>query len=71
MSTEEKSSAPPRDYPYLHDHLRALDEAGLLMTIDIPINKDTEIHPLMRWQFQGGIPESERDGYRESIDKVL
>jgi 4-hydroxy-3-polyprenylbenzoate decarboxylase len=55
-----KSPAPPRDYPDLHDHLRALDEAGLLMTVDIPINKDTEIHPLMRWQFQGGIAEADR-----------
>ena len=30
------------------------------MTIDIPINKDTEIHPLMRWQFRGGIEEKDR-----------
>ena len=55
-----KSPVPPRDYPDLHDHLRALDEAGLLMTVTIPINKDTEIHPLMRWQFQGGIPDADR-----------
>ena len=52
--------APPRDYPDLHDHLRALDKAGLLMTIDIPINKDTEIHPLMRWQFRGGLEDKDR-----------
>ena len=52
--------APPRDYPDLHDHLRALDDAGLLMTVDIPINKDTELHPLMRWQFVGGIEERDR-----------
>lgn len=54
------SSGPPRDYPDLHDHLRALDDAGLLQVIDIPINKDTEIHPLMRWQFVGGLEEKDR-----------
>ena len=30
------------------------------MTVDIPINKDTEIHPLMRWQFVGGVEERDR-----------
>ena len=54
------SKAPPRDYPDLHDHLRALDDAGLLITVDIPINKDTELHPLMRWQFVGGLEERDR-----------
>jgi 4-hydroxy-3-polyprenylbenzoate decarboxylase len=27
------------------------------------INKDTEMHPLVRWQFRGGIPESQRKGF--------
>src|SRR4051812_45199732 len=39
-------------------HLQALEEAGLLVRIDRPINKDTDLHPLARWQFQGGLPES-------------
>ena len=30
------------------------------MTVDIEINKDTEIHPLMRWQFRGGVEEKDR-----------
>ena len=62
-STFKKFENPPglpRNYPDLHDHLRALDEAGYLMTIDIPINKDTEIHPLMRWQYVGGVEENDR-----------
>jgi hypothetical protein len=42
------SNAPPRGYPDLHDHIRALDAAGLLVTVDRPINKDTEMHPLVR-----------------------
>src|ERR1700759_2913690 len=51
---------PPRAYPDLHDQIKALEEAGLLMRVDIPINKDTELHPLMRWQFRGGMDEKDR-----------
>ncbi|MEE2969584.1 MAG: hypothetical protein VX741_05570 [Pseudomonadota bacterium] len=58
MSTQPKS--PPRDYPDLHDHLKRLEQAGALMTVDMEINKDTEIHPLMRWQFRGGVEEKDR-----------
>ena len=49
-----------RKYADLHEHLKALEAAGLLITVDRPINKDTEMHPLVRWQFRGGIPERER-----------
>ena len=41
-------------------HLRDLEEQGLLRRIDRPINKDTELHPLVRWQFLGGMPADER-----------
>ena len=47
----------------LQDHLADLDAAGLLERIDHPINKDTELHPLVRWQFIGGIPEDERKAF--------
>ncbi len=50
-------------YPDLQEHLQALEEKGLLLRIRHPINKDTEIHPLVRWQFRGGIPESERKAF--------
>ncbi len=53
-----------RDYPDFHDHLAALEEAGLLTVIDAPVNKDTELHPLVRWQFRGGIPEEERKAFK-------
>ena len=56
-------SALKRAYPDLHDHIAALEEAGLLVRIDRPINKDTEMHPLVRWQFRGGIPEPERKAF--------
>ncbi len=50
--------ANPRDYPDLHQHILALARAGLLVVVDEPINKDTEMHPLVRWQYRGGIPEA-------------
>jgi 4-hydroxy-3-polyprenylbenzoate decarboxylase len=56
-------TAPARRYPDLHDHIRALDAAGLLVTVDRPINKDTEMHPLVRWQFRGGIEEKDRKAF--------
>jgi UbiD family decarboxylase len=59
----EESTAPARGYRDLQEHLAALDAAGLLVTIDQPVNKDTEMHPLVRWQFRGGIPESERKAF--------
>src|SRR6202049_4746845 len=55
--------APPRAYPDLHDHIAALEKAGQLIRVDRPINKDTEMHPLVRWQFRGGIPENERKAF--------
>src|SRR5580704_55435 len=54
---------PARGYPDLHDHLLALARAGLLVVVDEPINKDTAMHPLVRWQYRGGIPESERKAF--------
>ena len=57
------SAAPERAYADLHEHLRALDRAGLLITVDRAINKDTEMHPLVRWQFRGGIEEPDRKAF--------
>ncbi len=53
----------PRGYPDLHEHVLALAREGLLHVIDEPINKDTEMHPLVRWQYRGGIPEAERKAF--------
>ncbi len=41
----------------LQEHLADLEARGLLTRIDHPVNKDTELHPLVRLQFIGGIPE--------------
>ncbi len=56
--------APPtRNYRDLHEHLAELDRQGLLITVDRAINKDTELHPLVRWQFRGGIKEPDRKAF--------
>ena len=46
----------------LREHLKALDRAGLLVKIDESINKDTELMPLVRWQFRG-LAEEERRAF--------
>lgn len=66
MAARGKTGArrkPARRYPDLHDHLESLDKAGLLVTVERPINKDTEMHPLVRWQFRGGIEERDRKAF--------
>ncbi len=54
------SGGPRLDF---QEHLADLEAAGLLVRIDRPINKDTELHPLVRWQFIGGMPEDERRAF--------
>ncbi|MDB5644171.1 MAG: carboxylase [Hyphomicrobiales bacterium] len=61
--SDKPASGAARSYPDLHDHIARLDEAGLLYRIDHPVNKDTELHPLVRWQFRGGIPEANRRAF--------
>ncbi len=50
-------------YADLRAHLARLDAAGLLRRIDEPVCKDTQMHPLVRWQFRGGIPEADRKAF--------
>lgn len=52
-----------RRYPDLHDHLDRLDAEGLLVRVRRPIDKDSELHPLVRWQFRGGIDEPDRRAF--------
>ena len=59
----DQKSFDGKGYPDFQDHLKRLDEAGLLTTIDQPVNKDTEMHPLVRWQFRGGIAETDRKAF--------
>lgn len=55
-----KDTAAPIDF---QDHLRRLEERNLLTRIDRAIDKDSELHPLARWQFQGGIPAEDRKAF--------
>lgn len=63
MSTEAKLAAASRVSLDFQEHLAQLEAHGLLARIDRPINKDTELHPLVRLQFLGGIPEDERRAF--------
>src|ERR1700691_3135200 len=55
-----QADGPPMDF---QRHLAALEAEGLLTRIDRPIDKDTELHPLVRWQFQGGLREDQRRAF--------
>ena len=60
-----RNDAHVRRRPHLdfQDHLADLEANGLLLRVDRPINKDTELHPLVRWQFLGGVPEDKRRAF--------
>src|SRR3979409_1115146 len=64
-SAETTRSGAPKAPPRLdfQNHLADLEARGLLLRIDHPVNKDTELHPLVRLQFIGGIPETERRAF--------
>jgi 4-hydroxy-3-polyprenylbenzoate decarboxylase len=47
----------------LQTHLADLEKRGLLVRVDEPINKDTELHPLVRCQFVGGLAEHQRRAF--------
>lgn len=49
-------------YRDLREYLNALESGGKLRRISQPINKDTELYPLVRLQYRG-LAESERTAY--------
>src|SRR6201997_4051981 len=59
-SARTPAAGPPLDF---QSPLAALEAQGLLVRVDRPINKDTELHPLVRWQFQGGLKEEQRRAF--------
>ena len=52
-----------KPYDDLREFIAALEAHEKLYRIDREVNKDTELQPLVRWQFRGGIPESARRGF--------
>src|SRR3977135_2450963 len=59
-TSAQETAGPPEDF---QQHLGRLECRALRSRSDPPINKDTELHPLARWQFQGGLAESERRAF--------
>src|SRR5438477_161897 len=57
VTDKTATHAPPKDF---QEHLALLEAQGLIVRIDRPIDKNTELHPLVRWQFQGGLKEDAR-----------
>ncbi|MBI4484311.1 MAG: UbiD family decarboxylase [Acidobacteria bacterium] len=49
-------------YRDLREYLAALEQAGKLRVVRRQINKDTELHPLVKWQFRG-LEEADRTGF--------
>ena len=54
------ADGPPLDF---QAHLSALEARGLVTRIARAIDKDRELHPLVRWQFQGGLREDDRRAF--------
>jgi 4-hydroxy-3-polyprenylbenzoate decarboxylase len=49
-------------YRDVREYLQALENSGKLIRIKQPINKDTEMHPLVRLQYRG-LPEADRRAF--------
>lgn len=49
-------------YRDVREYLNALEAAGKLVRVKQPVDKDTEVHPLVRLQYRG-LPESERKAF--------
>jgi 4-hydroxy-3-polyprenylbenzoate decarboxylase len=47
--------------------MQALEREGLLVRVKRPINKDTEMHPLVRWQFRGLNEDQRKAFYFENV----
>jgi UbiD family decarboxylase len=63
--SDKRTAKAPGKGPALdfQEHLAALEAAGLVVRVDRPIDKDTELHPLVRLQFLGNLPEDERRAF--------
>src|SRR5262249_56155990 len=60
VTDKSATHASPKDF---QEHLALLEAQGLIVRIDRPIDKDTQLHPLVRWQFQGGMKEDARRAF--------
>src|SRR3990172_2431208 len=60
--SSSSSGGPSRYYRNIREHIAALREHDKLVEVTRLVNKDTEMHPLVRLQFRG-LPESERKAF--------
>jgi UbiD family decarboxylase len=58
----ENRMASNKYYRDFREHLKAVEERGKLIRIQREINKDTELMPLVRWQFRG-LDETQRKAF--------
>jgi UbiD family decarboxylase len=63
VAIQARTGSDTRPRLDLQEHLADLEAKGLLVRIDHPVDKDAELHPLVRLQFIGGIPEGERRAF--------
>ena len=59
-ANETEDGRPAARFPGASRAARSRRAAGAL---DRAVNKDTELHPLVRWQFQGGLAEDQRRAF--------
>jgi 4-hydroxy-3-polyprenylbenzoate decarboxylase len=57
---QQGTTQAPLDF---QEHLARLEAQGLLTRVTRAINKDTELQPLVRWQFVGGVAEDDRRAF--------
>jgi len=62
FSTEIVMTNGKKYYRDFREHLKALEELGKLVRVKREINKDTELMPLVRWQFRG-LDEGQRKAF--------
>jgi UbiD family decarboxylase len=63
VASQARSAQAAQPRLDLQKHIADLESRGLITRIDHPVNKDTELHPLVRLQFIGGIPEAARRAF--------
>ncbi len=57
------SKGDAKHYNDLHAHIAELERHDLLVRVEREIDKDSEMHPLVRWQFVGGMKEEDRKAF--------
>ncbi|HUH70358.1 MAG TPA: UbiD family decarboxylase [Mycobacterium sp.] len=65
LASAAMSQSPPDGQPLyrdIRDYLAELERRGLLIRVERLTNKDTEVMPLVRWQFRG-LDQSQRKGW--------